>query len=131
MAEVENLKREVASMTERFDRLESLVERMSEQLSASQQSGDEAQRTRGEEHDNVGRRQVVTDEQQRQAMQSAVCGSFSEVQAEFPAIRDSVAKVKLSSDLVVGDNRAGVSRAGSWSRMTSKRLTVGLEVMND
>ena len=44
-------------------------------------------------------------------MSSAVLGSFRDIQAEFLAIRDSVAKVKLPPDLVVGDSRAGVSRA--------------------
>ncbi|KAF0291211.1 hypothetical protein FJT64_010634 [Amphibalanus amphitrite] len=44
-------------------------------------------------------------------MPSAVYGSFSEVQAEFRAIRESVAQVKLPPDLMVGDSRAGVCRA--------------------
>ena len=109
MAEVDKLKSEVASFNERFERLESLVEKFSEQLSASQ-SFSQAQAKDGE-CDNVGSRQVATDEQQHQLMPSAVLGSFSEVQAEFRAIRDSVAKVKLPPDLVVGDSRAGVSRA--------------------
>ena len=105
MAEVEELKCQVASITERFDRLEGLVEKVSKQLSASQCT------EQSDKDDNVGRRQVVPDEQQHQVMPSAVLGSFSEVQAEFRAIRDSVAKVKLPPDLLVGDSRAGVSRA--------------------
>ncbi|XP_043216953.1 uncharacterized protein LOC122379088 [Amphibalanus amphitrite] len=105
MAEVEELKCQVASISERFDRLEGLVEKISKQLSASQCT------EQSDKDDNVGRRQVVPDEQQHQVMPSAVLGSFSEVQAEFRAIRDSVAKVKLPPDLLVGDSRAGVSRA--------------------
>ena len=80
--------------------------KISEQLNSAQCS----KQTRGEESDNVGRRQVAADEQQHQPMPSAVCGSFSELQAEFRVIRDSVAKLKLPPDLVVGDSRAGVSR---------------------
>ena len=97
---------EVTSIAERFDRLESLVEKISEQLNSAQCR----KQSRDEESDNVGRRQVAADEQQHQPMPSAVCGSFSEVQAEFRVIRDSVAKLKLPPDLVVGDSRAGVSR---------------------
>ena len=44
-------------------------------------------------------------------MRRSVLGSISEVQAECRAVRDSVSKVKLPPDLVVGDSRAGVSRA--------------------
>ena len=64
MAEVDKLKSEVASFNERFERLESLVEKFSEQLSASQ-SFSQAQAKDGE-CDNVGSRQVATDEQQHQ-----------------------------------------------------------------
>ena len=106
MAELGQSQSEVTSIAERFDRLERLVEKISEQLNSAQCS----KQTRDEESDNVGRRQVAADEQQHQPMPSAVCGSFSEVQAEFRVIRDSVAKLKLPLDLVVGDSRAGVSR---------------------
>ena len=107
MAEADKLRCEVASIAERFDRVEGLVEKISEQLSASQCT----EQLRDKVNNNVGRRQAVTDEQQHQVMPSAVLGSFSEVQAEFRAIRDSVAKVKLPPDLVVGDSLAGASRA--------------------
>ena len=60
---------------------------------------------------NVGSRQVATDGQQHQLMPSAVLESISELQAECRTIRDSVSKVKLPPDFVVGDSRAGVSRA--------------------
>ena len=106
MAEVEKLRCEVASITEKFDRLEGLVEKISEQLSASQCT----EQPHGK-NDNVDRRHVVNDEQQHQVMPSAVLGAYSEVQAEYRAIRDSVAKVRLPPDLTVGDSRAGVSRA--------------------
>ena len=39
----------------------------------------------------------------------AVCDSYSELQSEFRAIKESVAKIKLPSDLVVGDSRSGIS----------------------
>ena len=68
------------------------------------------QQANDEDSGNIGRRQVAADEQQHQAMPSALCGLFSEVRAEFRVIRDSVAKVKLPPDLVVGDSRPGVSK---------------------
>ena len=58
MAELGQLQSEVTSIAERFDRLESLVEKISEQLYSAQCS----KQTRGEESDNVGRRQVAADE---------------------------------------------------------------------
>ena len=106
MAELGQLQSEVTSIAERFDRLESVVEKIYEQLNSAQCN----KQTHDEESDNVGRRQVAADEQQHQAMPSAVCGSFSEVQAEFRVIRDSVAKLKLPPGLVFGDSRAGASR---------------------
>ena len=37
-------------------------------------------------------------------------GSSADLQAEFRAIRDSLSKVKLPQDLVVGDSRAGIGK---------------------
>ena len=106
MAELSALQSDVAAITTRFDKLESLVEKLAVQLSGSPS----AQQNRDGESDNVGRRHVTDIEQQHQLMPSAVFGSFSEVQAEFRAIRESVAQVKLPPDLMVGDSRAGVCR---------------------
>ena len=50
-------------------------------------------------------------DEQRQPTQSAVISSYSELQSEFRATKESVSMIKLPPDLVVGDSRAGVSRA--------------------
>ena len=37
-------------------------------------------------------------------------GSYTDLQAEFRSLRESMAKIKLPQDLVVGDSRAGVGK---------------------
>ena len=61
------------------------------------------------ESDNAGRRPVATEEDQVPD-HSVAFGSFNDPQSEYRAIKESVAKVKLPPHLLVGDNRAGVSR---------------------
>ena len=39
-------------------------------------------------------------------------GASADLQADFRAIRDSLSKVKLPQDLVVGDSRAGIGKGG-------------------
>ena len=111
MAEVDKLKSEVASISERFERLESLVEKFSEQRSVSQ-SFRQAQAKDGE-CGNVGCRQVAADEEQHQLMPSAVLESSASCRLNVRQFETAwfETKVKLPPDLVVGDSRAGVSRA--------------------
>ena len=50
-------------------------------------------------------------EEQQQLQIPPEFGSYSDLQAEFRAIRDGVSKIKLPQDLVVGESRAGVGKA--------------------
>lgn len=99
------LKDDLSALAERFTQLEVSVASLSEQLKS----------------DKPGRRAVAeaaedfSFQPQPGTEAFAEVGSFSDLQAEFKAIRDSVAKVKLPPDLVVGDSRTGVSR-GDWPK---------------
>ena len=98
----------VSQLSARFDRLESLV---TECLTREKPAVGQCAASAAEDYDNAGRRRVVDLDEQRRPTQSAVISSYSELQSEFRAIKESVSKIKLPSDLVVGDSRAGVSRA--------------------
>ena len=93
---------QLAQLSAKFERLEAAVQRLAEERPADQRQLEDV--------DIAGRRHVDNDEQ-RAVSQSAVALSYSELQSEFRAIKDSVAKIKLPTDLVVGDTRAGVSRS--------------------
>ena len=95
----------VANLSARFDRLEGLVARIASDRSTTGQSAASA----ACENDNAGRRQVVNE--QAPVAPGAVFCSYSELQSEFRAIKESVAKIKLPADLVIGDSRAGIGRA--------------------
>lgn len=95
----------VAVLSARFDRLEKLVESFIGDKPALGHSAASA----ACDNDNAGRRQVVSEPVA--LAPGAVCDSYSELQSEFRAIKESVAKIKLPSDLVVGDSRSGISRA--------------------
>lgn len=92
---------QLAQLSAKFERLEAAVQRLAEERPADQRQLEDV--------DIAGRRHV--DNEQRAVSQSAVAQSYSELQSEFRAIKDSVAKIKLPTDLVVGDTRAGVSRS--------------------
>ena len=98
---------EVGSLADRFAKLESSVEAISEQLKS----------------DNAGRRLVV-EPAREEGNQSpplplgetdVAVGTFRDLQTEFKNIRDSLVKVKLPPDLVVGDSRAGVNKS-DWPK---------------
>ena len=103
---LDSLADSVSELSSRFQRLEALVESL---VANTPAVGQQCAATAGENIDSAGRRHVTVDEQ-RQSTQSAVQGSYSELQSEFRAIKESVAKIKLPPDLTVGDSRAGVSR---------------------
>ena len=91
----------VAKLSERFQRLETLVEDLArEQCSSGYGAASGI--------DNAGRRHVDREEE---PTPSAAVSSYTELQSEFRAIKESVAKIKLPADLIVGDSRTGVSRA--------------------
>ena len=94
---------EVSSLADRFANLESSVEAISEQLKS----------------DNAGRRRVaeLAREEGNQSQppplgdMDVAIGSFRDLITEFKNIRDSLVKVKLPPDLVVGDSRAVVNKS--------------------
>ena len=90
------------NLLERFDKLESSVAAISEHLKT----------------DTAGRRLVDTQEcadTQPQPFGESEVGASSDLQTDFKSIRESLAKVRLPPDLVVGDSRAGVSKA-DWPK---------------
>ena len=104
---VTNLECTVAELRETCERtdksVQSIVERLDKLLREQQQSG------ASNDH-NAGRRQVITEEDVTVQHEALGLGSYSDLQAEYKAVRDSVAKVKLPQHLVVGDSRAGIGR---------------------
>ena len=104
----------MARLSERFDRLEGQLSEIKAQCGAP--TAGPAAATAAVSNDTAGRRQVdLEDEQRPQALslsaeKGSAVGSYSEIQQEFRSIKESVAKLKLPADLVVGDSRAGVSR---------------------
>ena len=110
MADSENLVECVARLSARFDRIEGQLSEIRAQCGASSAGRDDA--TAAVNFDTAGRRQVDIEDEQRPLAHGAGIGSgsYSEIQQEFRAIKESVAKLKLPADLVVGDSRAGISR---------------------
>ena len=96
----DNFKKEIGDLTVRFAKLESSVASISEKLS-----------------DTAGRRRVEEGDSSQQPLQTVgqTFESYSDLQAEYRSIRDSVTKIKLPADLVVGDSRAGVAKS-DWPK---------------
>ena len=86
----------VAGLSARFDRLEKVVKSFIGDKPALGHSAASV----ACDNDNAGRRQVVNEPVP--LAPGAAGDSYSELQSEFRAIKESVAKIKLPSDLVVG-----------------------------
>ena len=80
----------VSQLSARFDRLESMV---TECLTREKSAVGQCAASAVEDHDNAGRRRVVDLDEQRRPTQSAVISSYSELQSEFHAIKESVSKI--------------------------------------
>ncbi|KAF0305663.1 hypothetical protein FJT64_022747 [Amphibalanus amphitrite] len=81
---LDSLADSVSELSSRFQRLEALVESL---VANTPAVGQQCAATAGENIDSAGRRHVTVDEQ-RQSTQSAVQGSYCELQSEFRAIKD-------------------------------------------
>ena len=91
----------VAKLSQRFQRLETLVEGLAGEKCSSGYGA-------ASDIDSAGRRHV---DREGEPTPSAAVSSYSELQSEFRAIKESVAKIKLPADLIVGNSCTGVSRA--------------------
>ena len=102
---MEELKAEFAKLTDKLSSLEASVTSINERLEPTVSCRPEVQALHASLQASAG-----TSEPQAQPV-SGQLGSYSDLQAEYKGIHESVAKLKLPLDLVVGDSRAGVGKA--------------------